>query len=115
MSESQHIYRVGRGIMTVQRDIPRVPERDDELAQLRQLRKRSPHAGAGFQQREDSFDGLAGAPGCQRILRHQEPTAALQALRGSLGDDYSWHFGSSTAASVPQVFSHARTSCPVRC
>lgn len=76
--------------------------------------QRSANLRCRLQQQKLPRYGLSSPPGGFRSLRAQEASAALQAFRRALGDDYLWHAGTALSSSVPQVFNQARTSWPVR-
>ncbi len=115
VSKGEHIHAIARAIVTIQSDIARVSERDQELAQFGRLRVRPADLGTRFQERKFLFNRLTGPARRLGIFGRQEPPATLEALPGTRGDDYSWHAGRSVSASVPHVLSQARTSSPVRC
>jgi hypothetical protein len=110
MSKGQYVERIGNRIMAIQGNIAGVSEANQQLAEFRQLREWSTHVRRRFEKQKLTFDGLPRSPSRQRILGRQELAASFQALPSPFCDDYSWHLGSSVSASVPQVFSHVRTS-----
>lgn len=113
--EPQHIDQIVGWLMAVQGDIAGIPERNHQLAKLRNLRVRPADVGGCFQPQELLLNGLAGAPGRFRSLAGEELPASLQACQGAFGDDYSWHSGTVLSLSVPQVLNQARASWPDRC
>lgn len=115
MSESQHVNDILCSFVAIQGYIAGITEFDDQLAPLRLLGKRAADGRGRFQQQELPLDGLCGSPGCFRTFTGQKAPAALQSLACAFRDDYVWHSGKPVSLSVPQVFNHARASCPVKC
>src|SRR3546814_8557159 len=101
--------------MAIEDNMARVPEGDDQFAQLRQIRKRPADERMCFQERDVPSDSLRGPPGRFGTLLGKETSAIPQTARGAFRDDYSWHSGSSVSPSLPQAFNQSRSSSPVRC
>ncbi len=115
MAECQHIYGGIIRLMAVKGQVTGISETDDQFTQVGVFGERTADIRRGFQLCESPFDRCGGAFRRLRRFRREETTAAVQASNGAARDDYPWHSGGSASASVPQVFSQARTSCPVRC
>lgn len=114
MPEGQNINRIIRWFVAVQGHIAGIAKGNYQLVQFGHFRERSANVGGCLQQQELPLDGLAGSLGGFRCLGREEMPAALQAFRCACGNNYSWHSGIALSSSVPQVFSQARTSPPVR-
>ena len=112
--ECQDIHRVVGHLMTVQGHIAGIPEGNHQLAQFWHVRERPANVGGRFQQQELPLDGLGGPSGGFRGLGGQELPTSFQAIRRAFGDNYLWHSGTVFSSSVPQLFSQARTSGPVK-
>ena len=115
MPKGQYVDSVIRMLMPIERNITRITELDDQLTQLRQLWEWATYFRAFFQSRELSINRLGSSSSYLRAFLDKKLTTTFQPLRSTLGDNQSWHLGSSASASVPQVLSQARVSCPVRC
>jgi len=110
MPKCKQIDGVVIRLVAVQRNVACIPERNDELAQLRRFLDRSPNRGMRLQKCDLPRDGLRGAPARLGTPSLQILSTPLQAMGCCFRNDYSWHFGGSASASVPHVSNHAFNS-----
>lgn len=110
MPKGQYINSVIGTLMSIERNITRITELDDQLTQFRQLWEWATDFRAFFQSSELSLNRLGSSSSNLRTFLDKKLTTTLQPLRGNFRNNQSWHLGSSASASVPQVVSQARVS-----
>jgi hypothetical protein len=75
--ERQHIDGFFGCDIPIERDIPRIPEGDHQLAEFNHFGKKTPGLRSGFQQRELSFNSLGCPRNRPRVARDEKSAAAL--------------------------------------